>query len=80
MGDFSIADPGTRQLSLKAIHSDGSVSIPTFADLTLASSDTAKGTINSTGLFTTVATGSTVLHATITAKTAIDCAITATVT
>lgn len=79
-GDFSLTHPATKSLVIYAISNDGSAPfIPPYADLTLASSVTGKATINSAGLVTTVATGTTVLSATITAKTSIDASCTLTV-
>ena len=64
----SLAHPGTLQLSVRAVTSQGYVFTPINSGLTYASSVVGKATINSSGLITTVATGATTISATITAK------------
>ena len=62
-GDFALTNPATKTLGVRAIHSDGSVSTPPMADLTFSSSDVSKGTVGlHTGIFTTVAAGTTEVH------------------
>lgn len=78
-GDFSMAALATRQLVVKAIHSDGSVSTPPVADLTFSSSTVGTATVSSGGLVTGVASGTTTVKATITSKTAIDANVVVTV-
>ena len=79
-GDISLAHPTTRQLSVRAIPSVGYAFTPPVADLTFASSSTGDFTINSSGLITTVSTGSGIASVTITAKPTIDANINVTVT
>lgn len=72
-GDFAITHPGTKQLIVKAVHSDGSVSTCPNADLTFSSSDTGKATVTANGgLVSSVATGTSNIHVTVTAKTSLD--------
>jgi len=79
-GDIALTHPDTQTVIVKGVHSDGSVSTPSPADLTFASVTTATATIGAqTGLITTVATGSSLITVTITAKTAIDASVTLTV-
>jgi len=74
-GDLALTDPATEQLLVKAVHTDGSVSTPPVADLTFASDDAGVATVDSAGLVTTVAAGTTYISVTITAKPAVDAAV-----
>lgn len=78
-GDFALTHPATKQLQVYAIPSTGAAFIPPTADLTFASSDTGKATVNASGLVTTVAAGSSTIHVTITAKPAYDASVVVTV-
>ena len=71
-GDIALTHPDTQLITVKAVHSDGSVSEPPTADLTFDSGTPATATISGAGLITTVATGSSWIGVTITAKTEID--------
>jgi len=72
-GDFTLsATLGTQLLTVRAVHSDGSVSLPPVADLTFASATTAASTVSSAGLVTGVAAGTSDISVTITSKPAID--------
>ena len=70
--EIDLTHPDTFQTQVMAIPQFGSAFVAPFADLTLASSVVGTATINAAGLITTVAAGSTVVSATITAKTSID--------
>jgi hypothetical protein len=79
--DISLVNtPSTYQTTIFAVHSDGTISQPPFADLDLVSVTTAKATISSTGLITTVAAGTTVITATIHDKTSVTGVMYVTVT
>lgn len=79
-GDRNLTHPGTLQLAVRVVTSDGLVFTPPMADLTFSSSVPAKATIGAnTGLITSVATGATVISVTITAATSIDSSFTLTV-
>lgn len=73
-GDLALTHPDSETLLVKAVHSDGSISIPPTADLTFASDDVGVCT-NVAGLVTTVAAGTTYVSVTITSKTEIDAAV-----
>ena len=77
-GDFSLTNPGTKQLVVYALHVNNTVSIPPTADLTFATSDAAKATVSVGGLVTRAGTGSAVIHVTITAASAFDAQVTVT--
>lgn len=78
-GDFALVDPATKQLVVRAIPQSGSAFIPPVADLTFSSATVGTATINSAGLVTTVAAGTSLLKASITAKPAIDANVVVTV-
>lgn len=78
-GDVALTHPATRQLTVYAIPSSGAAFIAPVSGLTFSSSTVGTATVDSAGLITTVASGSTTVKATITAKTAIDANIVLTV-
>ena len=78
-GDFALTHPATRQLTVKAVHSDSTVSTVPASLLTFASSDTGKATVSASGLVTTVAAGATTIKATVTAASQWDCNVICTV-
>jgi hypothetical protein len=79
-GDFALtASVTTKQLVVKAIHADGSVSTAPAADLTWASDTPATATVSVGGLVTRVAVGTTTVKATITAATQWDANVICTV-
>lgn len=79
-GDFSLAAAATKTLVIRGIHSDGSVSVVPNADLDFTSATGATATVGlHTGIVTAVAAGTSVLHATATSKTSLDCYATVTV-
>lgn len=72
-GDFALTHPATKTLVVYAIPSGGGAAfIPPVADLTFSSATVGTATINSAGLVTTVAAGTSVLKASITSKTSVD--------
>lgn len=80
-GDFGLEHPDTSTLVVYAIKSNGDAPFPApVADLTFTSGTPATATIGAnTGLVTTVATGTTLLKAVITAKNTIEASCTLTV-
>lgn len=78
-GDIALTHPDTQLISVMALHSDGGYAPAVVADLTFASDTVGTATIDSAGLITTVAAGTTLISATITAKPAIDASVTLTV-
>ena len=79
-GNFSLVNGVDKQMVVWAIPSAGAPFKPPFADLTLSSGTVGTATISATGLVESVGAGTTLLKATITAKTDIDCTATCTVT
>lgn len=81
-GDFSLVHPATRTLVVYAIPNNGDAPfIPPVADLTFTSGTTGTATIGTnTGLVTTVAAGTSLLKAVITAKNTVEASCTLTVT
>lgn len=78
-GDFSLAALATRTLVVRAIPLSGAAFIPPVADLTFSSATVGAATISGVGLVTGVASGTSLLKVTITAKTAIDANVVVTV-
>ena len=78
-GDFALTHPATKQLVVYAIPAVGSAFIPPTADLTFSSGTVGTATISAGGLVTTVASGSSLLKASITAVPAIDANVVLTV-
>lgn len=80
-GDFSLTHPATKTLVVYAIPNNGDAPfIAPNADLDFTSGTTATATVGlHTGTVTTVATGTTLLKAVITAKTSIEASCTLTV-
>jgi hypothetical protein len=78
-GDFSLAALATKTLVVRAIPLSGSAFIPPVADLTFSSATAGTATISSAGVVTGVAAGTSLLKATITAKTSIDANVVVTV-
>ncbi len=78
-GDFSLAALATKSLVVRAIPVSGAAFIPPVADLTFSSATVGTATISSAGLVTGVASGTSLLKATITAKTSIDANVVVTV-
>lgn len=78
-GDLALTDPSTYATSVMAIHDDGSTSLPPVADLTFASGTVGTATIDSSGVITTVAAGTSLITVTITSKPSIDDSFTLTV-
>lgn len=79
-GDFTIAHPGTEQLTVYAIPTEGAAFIPPVADLTFASGTVGTATIDANGLVTSVAAGTTLISVTVTSATSYDSKVTCTVT
>jgi hypothetical protein len=79
-GDFSLAAGATHTLVVRAIHSDGSVSLPPVADLDFVSSDETKASVSAAGLITGIAAGNSTIKVSIHDKNTIDSSIVVTVT
>jgi hypothetical protein len=80
-GDKAMTHPSTATLVVKGIHTDNTVSTIANSALTFSSGTVGTATIGAnTGVITTVASGSTLLKATVTAATQFDSEITLTVT
>jgi hypothetical protein len=73
-GDFGLTVGQTKQLVVYAIPNDGGAAfrVPSYADLTFASSDATKATVSAAGLVTFVAAGPTTVKCSITAKNSVD--------
>lgn len=72
-GDFALTHPATKTLQVYAIPSgSGAAFLAPVADLTFSSATVGTATINSAGLVTTVAAGTSVLKASITSKATVD--------
>lgn len=78
-GDFAMTHPSTKSLVVYALPSVGAAFLAPVADLTFSSATVGTATINSAGLVTTVAAGTSVLKASITQKTSIDANVIVTV-
>jgi hypothetical protein len=78
-GDFTLVNPATKQLHVYAIPQNGAPFLAPTTDLTFTSGTVGTATISSTGLVTTVAAGTSLLHVTITAAPQYDAAVTVTV-
>jgi len=79
-GDFALAAGGaTKALVVRAIPLSGSAFIPPVADLTFSSATVGTATISASGVVTSVAGGTSLLKATITAKTSVDANVVVTV-
>lgn len=81
-GDRSIAHPTTTApLLVKVIHTDGTVSVPPYADIDFSSGTVGTATIGAhTGIITSVAAGTTLIKATVHDKPELDASFTLTVT
>jgi hypothetical protein len=71
-GDFALTHPNTKQLVVYAIPSVGAAFLAPVSGLTFASATVGTATVNSAGLVTTVAAGTSVLKVSITSKTSVD--------
>jgi len=72
-GDIAVTHPSTSTVVVKAIFSDGTVSTPPVADLSFTSGTVGTATIGlHTGVLVSVATGTSLIHVTVTAKTSLD--------
>lgn len=78
-GDFALTHPATKQLVVYAIPATGAAFVPPTADLTFSSGTVGTATISAGGLVTTVASGSSLLKASITAVPTIDANVVVTV-
>ena len=65
-GDMTIGVGADRQLNIRYIMKDGSTAMPDFSELTYASTATAKATVSATGVVHGVATGDSVVTASLT--------------
>lgn len=74
-GDFSLATGETKTLVVRAVPQSGAAFIPPVADLTFSSSVVGVATVSASGVVTYVGVGTTLVKATITAKTSIDASV-----
>lgn len=70
--EISLAALATKQLVLKALHEVGSPSTPPMSGLTFSSDNTAVATVNSSGVVSAVASGTTNINVYITSKSSVD--------
>ena len=79
-GDVALTHPASLTLSVRSIHSDGSVGTPPVADLSFTSGTVGTCTIGlHTGAISTVAAGTSLIHCWVTNKAALDVEVTVTV-